>query len=545
MNNQDPRKFCHLDFRVFFHNILYMRIVTNKEIQEIDKWAIKKLGIPGSVLMENAGRGCVNVIEEYFDPTNLAVLIVCGKGNNGGDGFVIGRHLQNRGAFVKVILTGHGSSLKHDALLNYKLAKKAGIEIHETTDLTKIKRVLNSFDPDLIIDAIFGTGFKGPVKGFYHRLINMINDTEKFIFSIDIPSGINADDGQFKKVSVIADATATMCLPKLGNYLYPGRELCGDLYVVDIGIPYNLIDNGYPRVIQFEDIYHLMPSRPPDGNKGTFGNVLIIAGARGYSGAAAMAAISALKVGAGLVRLAAPKSIMNSLEAKLMEIVKIPLAETDNETISQAATDQLLPHLEKTDVVVIGPGITTNPETAAFFLNFLPKITVPLIIDADALNIIANKIGALKKLHAPFILTPHPGELSRMIKLTPAQINSARVDLAPKIARELSGILVLKGAPTIIASPDREIYINPTGNSGLASAGSGDVLVGMISGFLAQNLSLLEASILGVFIHGLCADLAVQTSNEYSLTAGDLIDSIPDSINYIMRREFVEDKSDD
>ena len=522
-----------------------MRIVTNKEIKEIDNWAIKKLGIPGSILMENAGRGCVNVIEEYFDPANLAVLIVCGKGNNGGDGFVIARHLQNRGAFVRVILTGRGINLKHDALLNYKLAKKAGIEIYETIDVKKIKRVLSFFDPDLIIDAIFGTGFKGPVKGFYHRLIDMINDTEKFIFSIDIPSGVNADNGQFKKTAIIADATATMCLPKCGNYLYPGRELCGDLYVVDIGIPYNLIDDAYPRVIQFEDIYHLMPPRPPDGNKGTFGNVLIIAGARGYSGAAAMAAISALKVGAGLVRLAAPKSIMNSLEAKLLEVVKIPLSETADETISHAAIDELLPHLEKTDVVVIGPGLTTNPETADFLFGLLPKITVPMIIDADAINIIAQKVGSLKKINAPFVLTPHPGELSRMIKLTPAQINSARIDLAPKLAKELAGVLVLKGAPTIIASPDREIYLNPTGNSGLASAGSGDVLVGMISGFLAQNLSLIEASMLGVFTHGLCADLAVETSNEYSLTAQDLINSIPDSINYIIRREFVEDKSDD
>ncbi|MGB3341390.1 MAG: NAD(P)H-hydrate dehydratase [bacterium] len=522
-----------------------MRIVTNREIKEIDKWAIKTLGIPGSVLMENAGRGCVNVIEEYFDPENLAALIICGKGNNGGDGFVIARHLQNRGAFVKVILTGRGTNLKGDAMLNYKLAKKARIEIHETTDITKIKKTLNSFNPDLIIDAIFGTGFKGPVEGFYDRLVNIINDTEKFVFSIDIPSGVNADDGQFQKTSVIADATATMCLPKRGNYLYPGRELCGDLYVVDIGIPYNLIDNGYPRVIQFEDVYHLMPPRPPDGNKGTFGNILIIAGARGFSGAAAMAAMSALKVGAGLVQLAAPKSIMNSLEAKLLEIVKVPLSETEHETISPGAIDDLLPHLEKADVVVIGPGITTNHETADFLFSFLPKITVPVVIDADAINIIAKKVGFLKKIHAPFILTPHPGELSRMIKLAPEQINSTRIDLASKLAKELSGVLVLKGAPTVIASLNDETYINPTGNSGLASAGSGDVLVGMISGFLAQNLSLIEASTIGVFIHGLCADLAMERSNEYSLTAEDLIDCIPDAINYIIRRKFVEDKSDD
>jgi len=522
-----------------------MRLVTNEEMKKIDKWSIKTLGMPGCVLMENAGRGCVNVLEEYFDPENIAVLIVCGKGNNGGDGFVIARHLQNRGSFVKVILIGRGKSLKGDALLNYKLARHADIEIHETVDIARIKRILGSFNPDIIVDAIFGTGFEGPTKGMYTRLINMINNTEKFVLSVDIPSGIHGNDGQFSKTCIIADATATMCLPKRGNYLYPGRELCGDLYIIDIGVPYRLINDGFPKVIEFDDIYHLMPPRPPDGNKGTFGNVLIIAGARGFSGAAAMAAISALKVGAGLVRLAAPKSILNALAAKHLEIVKVPLSETKDQTISPDAVNDLLPHLDKADVVVIGPGITTNPETAEFLFSFLPKITVPLVIDADAINIISKNVRFLKKLNAPFILTPHPGELSRLTKLTPQEINSKRIDLAPLLAKKFSGVLVLKGAPTIIASFDKETYVNPTGNSGLASAGSGDVLVGMISGFLAQNLSLTGASALGVFLHGLCADLAMERNNEYSLTAEDLIEHIPASINYIIGREFVEDKSND
>jgi hydroxyethylthiazole kinase-like uncharacterized protein yjeF len=522
-----------------------MRVVTNSEIKEIDAWAINKLGIPGPVLMENAGRACVNVIEEYFDPDNLGALIICGKGNNGGDGFVIARHLQNRGACVKVILLGRNKDLRGDARLNYRLAKKAHIDIHETVSTANIKRLLHAFEPDIIVDAIFGTGFKPPLQNMYSRLFKIINDSERFVFSVDIPSGIDADNGQFHKTSVIADATATMCLPKYGNFLYPGRELCGDLYVVDIGIPYNLVDTGFPRVLQFEDIFYLMPPRAPDGNKGTFGSILVIAGARGFSGAAAMAALSALKTGAGLVKLAAPRSIIDPLEAKLLEVIKIPLAQTEHETISPAAIPELLPHLEKTDVVVIGPGITTDPATADFLFGFLERVTAPLVIDADAINIIAKDVGFLKKLHAPFIMTPHPGELSRMIKRAPAEINGARINLAPELARKFSGVLVLKGAPTVIASPDKEIYINPTGNSGLSSAGSGDVLVGMISGFLAQNMSLTAASILGVFIHGLCAELSMEKNNEYALTAQNLIDAIPEAINYILRREFVEDKSDD
>jgi len=522
-----------------------MRIVTNDEMKKIDGWAIKKLGIPGTVLMENAGRGCVNIVEEYFNLEGLRTLIICGTGNNGGDGFVIGRHLQNRNAMVKIILVGKGNQLKGDALLNYRLAKKSKIEIHESATIDSVRQLCDTYNPVVLVDALFGTGFKGAPKGMHHRIIEAINNTDAFIFSVDIPSGINGDDGQFEKTCVIADATATMCLPKRGNFLYPGREFCGDLYIVDIGVPYNLIDHGFPRIVEFEDVNRLLPFRPPDGNKGTFGNILIIAGARGFSGAAAMAAISALKVGGGLVRLAAPKGIMDALESKLLEVVKVPLPQTDDETISPDAIRILLQHLENTDVVLVGPGITTHPETAKFLYKFLPHVSVPVIIDADAINIIAQDIKFFKKIRTPFILTPHPGELSRLTKQTPQKINLKRVDLAPQLAKEYGGVLILKGAPTIIASPEGEVYVNPTGNSGLASAGSGDVLVGMISGFLAQNLSPIEATTIAVFLHGLCAELAMDESNEYALTAGDLITYIPHAINYLLRREYLEDTSND
>ncbi len=522
-----------------------MRIVTNEEMKKIDGWAIKKLGIPGIVLMENAGRGCVNILEEYFNPENLKVLVICGTGNNGGDGFVIGRHLQNRNAIVKIILVGRANQLKGDALLNYRLAKESKIEIHQAVSIDSVRKLCNTFNPAVLVDALFGTGFKGAPKGIYHSMIEIINNLDAFIFSVDIPSGINGDDGQFEKTCVIADATATMCLPKRGNFLYPGREFCGDLYVVDIGVPYNLIDQGFPRIVEFEDVSRLLPFRPPDGNKGTFGNILIVAGARGFSGAAAMAAISALKVGGGLVRLAAPKGIIDALESKLLEVVKIPLPQTDEETISPDATPILLQHLEKTDVVLVGPGITTHPETVTFLFKFLPHVSVPVIIDADAINIIAQNKKFIRKIRAPFILTPHPGELSRLTKQTPQEINLKRVDLTQQLAKEYGGVLILKGAPTIIASPEGEVYVNPTGNSGLASAGSGDVLVGMISGFLAQHLSPSEAATVAVFLHGLCAELAMDESNEYALTAGDLVSYLPHALNYLLRREYLEDTSND
>jgi NAD(P)H-hydrate epimerase len=495
---------------------------------KIDTWAISKLGIPGTVLMENAGRGCVDVLEDYFALEDIKALIICGKGNNGGDGFVVARHLDNRGAEVKIALLGKESDLKGDALLNYRIAKKAGHDIRHATNISSLKNMYRTFAPNVIIDAIFGTGFEGTPKGIYNGAIKLMNNADAFILSIDIPSGINGDDGQFQKICVIADATATMCLPKRGNYLYPGRAFCGDLYTIDIGVPYELINYDFPQITEYDDILSLIPYRPPDGNKGTFGQVLIVAGARGFSGAAAMAAQAALKVGAGLVRLAAPRGIMDALEAKLLEVVKIPLEQTLAETIGPKAIKSLQPLLKASEAILIGPGITTHPETADFIHDILPKVETPLIIDADAINVIAQDPSLLKKIRTPFILTPHPGELARLINMTPRAINRRRIDLAMEYAKKFKCILVLKGAPTVIADPNGK------------TAGSGDVLVGMIAGFLGQGQSPLHAAVTAVFLHGLCADLAMEESNEYALTANDLIDQTPGAINYLLRREFAD-----
>lgn len=522
-----------------------MRLVNNSEMQTIDKWAQHSLGIPGAVLMENAGRGSVEVLRRYFDLKNLDVLIVCGKGNNGGDGFVIARHLRNNNSNVKIILLGRGDELKGDALLNYKILKKSKTEIIEVNSIPKLRKIFQHLHPACIIDAIFGTGFKGVPEGIFYEAIKLINESNSFVLSIDIPSGINGDTGRYEKIAVIADATSTMCLPKRGNYLFPGRAFCGDIYVIDIGVPYDLINKDYPKITQFEEVSQILPWRDPAGNKGTFGQVLIIAGARGFSGAGAMAALSCLRTGAGLVRLAAPQGIMDCLESKLLEVVKVSLPQTAFETISVKALDTILPLLEKTDVVVIGPGITTQSDTAKFVFKLLKFIKVPIIIDADALNIISQDVKIFKHLKADFILTPHPGELARLTKLPIQKINEERIEIAVKYAREFGGVMVLKGAPTVIASPDGKIYVNPTGNSGLATAGSGDVLVGIISGFLAQGMDNFSSAVTGVFVHGLCADLAVKESNEYSLIAGDLIDYIPRTLNYILNRDYERIKCDE
>ncbi len=515
-----------------------MRVVTNAEMKKIDGLAIRQMGIPGPVLMENAGRGCVDVLQKYFDLPGLKVLVVCGKGNNGGDGFVMTRHLLNRHACVKTVLLGRERELKGDALRNYRLMKNANCEVISASRIAQLRNLSREFHPDVIVDAVFGTGFTGIPQGIFGQAIEFMNESEAFILSVDIPSGINGNDGQCTNTCVIADATATMCLPKRGHYLFPGRAFCGELHVIDIGVPYSLINAGFPRTVEFEDIFSLLPFRPPDGNKGTFGSILVIAGARGFCGAAAMAARAALKAGAGFVRLAAPRGIIDSLEATLLEVVKIPLEQTDAETISPAAIEDLKLFLKSSTAIVVGPGITTNPETAVFIKRLLTQIRVPCIIDADAINIIAQSPEIAKKIHAPVIMTPHPGELARLIKSTPQMINRNRFDIAAECARKFNCVLVLKGAPTLIAAPDGKTYVNTTGNSGLASAGSGDVLVGLISGLVAQKQSLLHAAVTGVFMHGLAADLAMKESSEYTLTAADLIEYTPRAFNHILRREF-------
>ncbi len=515
-----------------------MRLVTGQEMKDIDRWAQKKLRISGAVLMENAGRGCVDILEKYFSLSDLKVMIFCGPGNNGGDGFVIGRHIKNRGGRVLAVLIGQEKKLKGDALINCRLARRSGMEIISTIKKEKILNLVRQFQPEVVIDALFGTGFQGPPKGIFSSVIEMINDLDAFVFAVDMPSGIGSDNGLEGGISIIADATATMCLPKAGNFLYPGRAYTGDLWLVDIGVPYSLINQGPLTLLTDREMKRLLPFRMPEGNKGTFGSVLVVAGARGFSGAAGMTARAALKVGAGLVRLAAPSGISDAVEAQLVEVVKISVPQTSSETFSYQALNPVLKWLEESDIAIIGPGITTHPDTKRFLKELINNVTVPFVLDADGLNNIADNQEILKKIKVPKILTPHPGELSRLINIPARKINENRIDIARKCAQDFNCIIVLKGAPTIIAGPDGNAFLNPTGNSGLATAGSGDVLVGMIGGFLAQGLTPVAASTLGVFLHGLAADFALKTSNEYSLMANDLFAYIPQALNHLIEEKY-------
>jgi len=502
-----------------------MRLVTPEEMGVIDRTARERFGVPGIVLMENAARGLVDIIEDYFPLEGLRVLVVCGSGNNGGDGLAAARHLVIRGAEVKTFLLGDSSRLKGDALTN---ARIIGIDSRRGLD-----RLIQDFKPDVIIDAIFGTGFRGRPEGKYRKAISLINESDAFIVAVDIPSGVNGKDGTVEDVAVVADLTITMCLPKTGLFLYPGREYCGDLWVTDIGITPEMIGSGKTNLIDDEEVRGIIPHRPPSGHKGTFGKVIVVAGSRGFSGAACLTASAALRMGAGLVLLGVPDGLIDVVEAKLTEVVKFSLPDTGRVTFSRKAVQPLLSRLKDASVLAIGPGISTDPETKEFLFRIIARSPVPMVIDADGVNNIATEPGILKQRRAPIILTPHPGELSRLIKLSPAEINQNRIEIARGYARRYEVILVIKGAPTVVGSPQGEVWVNPTGNSGLASGGSGDVLTGMIGGLIAQGVDPYEAAKAGVYLHGLAADLALEEENEYSLIAGDLLRFIGPAIDKI------------
>jgi NAD(P)H-hydrate epimerase len=507
--------------------ILMVPVVTAQQMKTIDRLAIENWGIEGLVLMENAGRGVVAALSrELPDLSSHRVLIVCGKGNNGGDGFVAARHLHNLGVRTSCALLGTARELKGDALVNARMLLNAGLPVAEISEIDQLARLIA--ESTVIIDAIFGTGLTAAPTGIYARAIELINQHPAYTVSVDIPSGVNADTGELLEPAVRADLTVTMALPKIGLLLYPGKKCTGKLAVADIGIPKNLLHQHTTTfLIDEHSVRQIIPPRVPDGNKGTFGTCLLICGSRGYTGAACLTAMAAVRAGAGLVRLAYPQSLSPVIESRILEPVKHPLPETPEISLSPEALPRLLELNAAADAIALGPGIGTHPQTRALLTALLPQLEKPVVIDADGINNLAGQLEILKQTRVPVILTPHPGELSRLTGISPLEINRQRVNIAREFARQHQLILVLKGAPTVIASPDQRVFINPTGNSGLATGGTGDVLTGLIAGLLAQGAKPIDAAIAGVFLHGKAGDLAAQELTEYCLAAGDLLQYLP------------------
>jgi NAD(P)H-hydrate epimerase len=510
-------------------------------MKRIDRAAITRYGIPGMVLMENAGRGVVQVIEHCFDMSlRPRITIVCGTGNNGGDGMVVCRHLLAAGASPRLFLVGRKDRVKGDAKVNMSILERSGVPVTEMDG--RIHREFSSHlrQADLVVDALFGTGFKGRLSGLAATVVDRINRSSLPVVSVDCPSGIDADTGRVGGECVKAELTVTMGLPKVGLLLYPGRSLVGELWVADIGIPESVIGEQaiQTKVVDLEEVS--LPERDPAGHKTTFGWVVVIAGSPGMTGAGAMASRASLRCGAGMATLCLPRNLNSALEAKLTEVMTYPLPETRNGTISLDALKAAEPIIEKADVLVVGPGLSTDAETSEMVCSLLERVDLPIVVDADALSALAGKLDLLKRRVSPTILTPHPGEMSRLTGLPVDRITNDRLAVASQFSNTYRVITVLKGAPTVLASPDGHCFLNITGNSGLATAGSGDVLSGMIAGMLAQGLDPIEAGKTSVYLHGLAGDLSSSRVTEYSVVATDLLESIPEAIRASLESEKMQ-----
>ena len=503
-------------------------------MRAIDRWAIDEMGIPGIVLMENAGTTIVRRLAEIIPGlSSKKIIIFCGKGNNGGDGFVMARHLAELGANVTVLLAGLITELKGDAKTNALSAKNLGIPIQElnTKNINKFDRKLSH--SDIIVDALFGTGLSKPAACFMETVINKINQHEKFTVSIDINSGIDADSGMLIGPHVFSDLTFALASMKKSHLLHPAASAMKKVELLDIGIPNYIEQDIQVHLLEEKDIKSIFQSRRKDTHKGNFGHVLVLAGSTGKAGAAGLTALAALRAGCGLCTLALPETCQKAFELHPMEVMTVPLPETQSGTLSIKAKEPILRLLEGKSVVAMGPGLTTEPETVKLIGEILPFIKCPLILDADAINALEKHVDWLDDLKS-VVLTPHPKEMSRLTGLSTQEIQKNRISAATEFAQKKSLILLLKGAPSLIATPDGNVYINPTGNPGMATGGSGDVLTGIIAGLAAQNISPKNASIAGAYIHGYSGDIFSENETQTSLIAGDLLRNLPNALKQVL-----------
>ncbi|MGM0471134.1 MAG: NAD(P)H-hydrate dehydratase [Bacillota bacterium] len=507
-----------------------MKVVTAQEMQQLDQLAIEEYGISGLVLMENAGQAIVRKATEVLDDQlSPKVVIVAGTGNNGGDGFVVARLLNNLGWEVEVFLIGSEEAVSGDAEINLNILSKLDIAVQELESQEQFHDLVQAMEAaDLVVDGILGTGIKGELRGILPQIIDLINDDQTPVLAIDIPSGLNADNGRLHGRAVEANWTVTFGLPKIGLLLYPGCEHAGKLEIADISLPQLAVDNQEfkRKLITNELAQDLLPYRQRCGHKGTFGRVVVIAGSEGMTGAAKLSSLATLKSGAGLVTLGLPRSLNSILEEKLTEVMTKPLPETRKSCLSLNALSGIKKLSQPADVMAIGPGLSQGEEMTYILHDILTEIQIPLIIDADGLNAIQD-LDLLRDREEATVLTPHPGELARLINRPIAEIEQNRVEIAQEVAVDLGVTVVLKGATTVVATADGQTYINSTGNSGLASAGSGDVLTGIITGLIGQGLDDWQAAVLGVYLHGLAADIKLESETVHTLIASDIIAGLP------------------
>lgn len=519
-----------------------LRVCRVSEIRELDRKAVEDYRISEEILMENAGIAVYMVILREFGVKNKRFVVFCGPGNNGGDGFVVARLLHSNMAKVTVFILGEKEKYKGVAKKNLERVEKIGIEAKELKSVEDAEKAVEL--ADAIVDGIFGVGLSREVTGIYYDVIRLINESGKKVFAIDIPSGINGDTGGEMGISVKADYTVTFGLPKIGNLLYPGYEKCGKLYVSHISYPIDLQENESIKA----EVLTLppLPKRNPNTTKFSYGPALFIAGSRNYYWAPIASAYSFLKAGGGYAYLACPASLAPFLAERGREVVFLPQEkETSDGSLSLKAKEGLLKICAKRriKVVVLGPGMSTNEETLQLIRELTKEIKIPLLIDGDGLTAISKDLSVLKARKAPTILTPHTGEMARITGIQREEIEKNRVEVLQKYAEKLNAIIVLKGPHTLVGYPNRRIYINLSGdtcgNAGMATAGTGDVLNGVIVAMYCLGLNINDAVKTGVFIHGLAGDLASEDIGANGMVASDVLKYLPKAVKYY-REKFQE-----
>lgn len=510
-----------------------MKLLTPQQMKAIDESAINDIGIPGIVLMENAAIQTVMKASQMIgDNKNPRVTVVAGAGNNGGDAFAVTRHLLAMGYEVSVFCMTDTGNLKGDAYTNVRILLNMGMDIPVIDDAAGLERLKKSCrESDLVIDGLLGTGLNRDVEGIMSEVMDVINNNASLVLSIDIASGVDGLTGKVRGNCIRADATVTFFLPKLGMVLYPGAGHIGELTVADIGIPYALAgDLDTPVLMEKHDIRGMLPVRPMEGHKGTFGKPLIIAGSRGMTGAAYLSALAAYRTGSGLVKMIVPDDCLETLSVMLPEAVISGLPrQPDRE---RAYVLERL--ISEADAVLIGPGLSRSNEAMQLLEEVAEKCDKPMVLDADALNLISGNRSLLEKLRCEAIITPHPAEMARLTGLSTTGVQDDRIGIAKRFADEFGLTVVLKGAGTVIASNDGRTAINPTGNHGMATAGAGDVLAGVIVSLLGQGLPPYEAAVAGVYLHGLAGDLTAAELGAAGVMATDIANNISRAISNIL-----------
>ncbi len=508
-----------------------MKIFTAEEMHKLDNQAINKVGIQELVLMENAGAAVTSVVEDYLeDAEDKLIVVLAGKGNNGGDGLVAARMLAIRGALVKVVILNPLKDFQGSPARELKILQSFDVEIIHWTNSKEKQKAICAYCAcaDIIIDAMLGTGFKGELAGNYRAVVAAVSQLPTAVLAVDIPSGVEADTGKCQG-ALKAEMTVTMIAPKLGLYLYPGAAYCGQILVADLQTPPALLKEAASKIAVLEPqmVSSLLPRRPKNAHKGTNGHVNIIAGSTGYAGAAELCSKAAVRAGSGLVSVYTDPEVWPILSVKSTEAMIHPLPAASLAEVISTTLDA--------DVLAIGPGLGKKPEMQQLVRDLLPELGLPLVIDADGLNALAGHDSILTKVPLK-VITPHPGEMARLLKISTKEVLAAPVQIALKAAKKWHAIVVLKSTPTVIALQSGSVFINTTGNEGMATGGCGDVLTGIIAAFIGQGLTPEAAAISGVYVHGLAGDQAGE-KGKIGLKAEDLIEQLPSAIKKILEEE--------